>query len=330
MAAVHSREIPQVRGARHTGAPLLFPIFLHFIKNGAFMMARMQRVMPMRNHIRLRSIVVVVVVYGYLLIQLAILGTGVLVVGLVYGVACAFAAYSLYQREARHLANGAATFRKNFPMSRYGVQLAQFQHVFHAAADLLDELRARIAAAVAERTELPTLAEMRFIDVDPLLAHPEERAFWSASGKAGARESRMTLVLHLNHAGRMQGIHWWILAAGYTSRDKLCTFIAFAPFTLPFWLWPYLHHNYDLLSWVRTLHGGFYDNLDLLTETKAVHETVYNTLVEVLEAHGVDVSDLKTQRAQVLNIAISGGQTRIGQIIQGAFGRPAEPQRKAA
>ena len=47
----------------------------------------------------------------------------------------------------------------------------------------------------------------------------------------------------------------------------------------------------------------------------------FNTLVETLDSFGIDTSDLKQQKANILNINVSGGQTSFGSVVQGAMNR---------
>ena len=53
-----------------------------------------------------------------------------------------------------------------------------------------------------------------------------------------------------------------------------------------------------------------------MTDARSMHTLVFNALVDTLDKHGVDISDLKLQRAQVMNISISGGRTRFGNVVQ--------------
>jgi hypothetical protein len=190
-----------------------------------------------------------------------------------------------------------------------------------------------IGREIATRADLPVLSAVQLRDADRNLHQPDTREFWKTVGPENERSSAVALVLHYNRCGRMQGVNWWVLVSGFVDRNKLFAFLAAAPVTLPFWLLPYFRHDFDLLSKLRTVYDSFYNDLDVLTAAKAVHETVFDTLVGVLEAHGVDVSDLKAQRAQIMNITIRGGRTQIGQIIQGAMNRiapQAQPQQKAS
>jgi hypothetical protein len=288
----------------------------------------------MKNRIKLRSLLLVIVIYLALLVYAVgmadELGPGLPVLILLYVGACIVLARTFYRTARERQAAGTGQFKKVYPLTPYGIQLAGFRYVFHSSEDLLGELRERIKSAVAERTGFPALSEVRFEDVDKQLAAPDQRVFWKSSGPANRRENSVSLVLHLNRVKAMQAIHWWVFGLGYIDRDKLFRFTAFAPLSLPFWIVKYLRHEYDPVSQVRTIHGGFYNDLDMVTEVKALHETVFDTLVAVLEAHGIDVSDLRAQRAQVMNIQISGGRTQIGQIIQGAVNRVAPQAQRAA
>ena len=70
------------------------------------------------------------------------------------------------------------------------------------------------------------------------------------------------------------------------------------------------------MSYVRTMYIAFYNSLDVTTEARALHNLVFDAVVDTLDKHGVDISDLKQQRAQVMNISISGGRARFGNIVQ--------------
>jgi hypothetical protein len=42
-------------------------------------------------------------------------------------------------------------------------------------------------------------------------------------------------------------------------------------------------------------------------------------MAEELERNGIDTSDIRVQRMQVMNISISGGKVNIGNVVQGAM-----------
>lgn len=290
----------------------------------------------MKNRIRIGTAVAVASAYLFVVATLAGMasespGGAFLLLAYIAG-SCAVA-YSLYTRASVRLLGDANAFRRKFPLNPLGQLVAQFQHVFYCPEDLTRELHQSIGREIATRADLPVLSSFQVRDADRNLRQPDTREFWKTVGPENERNSAVALVLHYNRCGKMQGINWWVLVSGFVDRNKLFVFLAAAPLTLPFWIVPYLRHDYDLVSKLRTVYDSFYNDLDVLTAAKAVHETVFDTLVNVLDSHGIDISDLKAQRAQVMNITIRGGRTQIGQIIQGAISRmapQAQPQQKAS
>jgi len=103
---------------------------------------------------------------------------------------------------------------------------------------------------------------------------------------------------------------------GFVDRNKKVSLLARAPIALPFWIWSYFKQELDIASSVRTAYDAFYNSLDIVTDARSMHTLVFNALVDTLDKHGVDISDLKLQRAQVMNISISGGRTRFGNVVQ--------------
>jgi len=93
--------------------------------------------------------------------------------------------------------------------------------------------------------------------------------------------------------------------------------LATAPIAMPFWVMARLKQELDLASSARTVYDAFYNSLDVVTDARSLHTLVFDALVDTLDKHGIDISDLKLQRAQVMNITISGGgRARFGNIIQ--------------
>ena len=73
---------------------------------------------------------------------------------------------------------------------------------------------------------------------------------------------------------------------------------------------------------MQRLDAACWDTLDGRNSlVRGGHQAVFDVLVEVLEENGVDTSDLRAQRAQVMNISISGGKVNMGNVVQGAMNR---------
>lgn len=103
--------------------------------------------------------------------------------------------------------------------------------------------------------------------------------------------------------------------------DKQFNFVAWSPLTIWFWIIPYLRKEYDVLSHIRTVYAAAYNDHDVVTQIRCLHDTVFNAMVSVLEGHDIDTSDIKAQRMQVMNISISGGRVNMGNVVQGAMNR---------
>lgn len=111
------------------------------------------------------------------------------------------------------------------------------------------------------------------------------------------------------------------MAGGYIDKDKKFNFIVYSPLTILFWIIPYIKKEYDVLSRIRSIYSASYNDMDVITQIRCLHEAVFSAMVEELEKNGIDTSDIKAQRMQVMNISISGGKVSMGNVVQGAMNK---------
>jgi hypothetical protein len=164
-----------------------------------------------------------------------------------------------------------------------------------------------------------TLEPITLTDVDKDLKAAENREFFKAGFGQTRRGTTITLLLSFSAIGKVQSIRWWVLAGGYVDRNKKFNFIAYAPITLWFRIVPYLRREYDLASRLRTVYAASYNDMDVMTLVRCLHDTVFSAMVDELERHDIDTSDIKAQRMQVMNLSISGGRVNMGNVVQGAM-----------
>lgn len=119
----------------------------------------------------------------------------------------------------------------------------------------------------------------------------------------------------------MQSIQWRVLAGGYIDQDKKFNLISYSLFTFLFWINPYLKREHDLLARVRTIYPGSYNDMDIVTQVRFLHEAVFDAMIKELENNGIDTSDLRAQKMQVMSINISGGKVNMGNVVQGAMNK---------
>ncbi len=265
----------------------------------------------LKNRIRLLSIVVAAGVWLSVSITTRGLALAVLV-------PCAVVAWVVSGREIQRMRSTANVFRKSYPLNAYGATYGHFEHVFHHRRSLESDILETVIRELRKRTPVQSIEPLTVTDADPELDAPEERLFLRADAGRTERGTTVTLVLQIGRFGSMQSVRWWVLGGGYIDRNKRFNFVAYAGLSLWFWIVPYLKREHDPLPALRTVHPGGYNGMDLTTRVRCLHEAVFSAMVAELERHEIDTSDLRAQRAQVMNITVSGGKLVVGNVVQGA------------
>ena len=61
--------------------------------------------------------------------------------------------------------------------------------------------------------------------------------------------------------------------------------------------------------------------MDVATQVRCIHEVVFDAMITELDKNGIDTSELKVQKMQAMNINISGGKVKMGNVVQGAMNK---------
>lgn len=275
------------------------------------------------NRIKARTVLSAIAVHLFL--ALSTVGISLLllaITGIITHIIC--------QREIEASQASVNKFSKGLPFKYLGQPFGDFQHVFYHEENLAKDIFSTIEGELTTRTPIESLEPIKLTDVDKELSHPEDRVFIKADAGRTIRGTTLTLVLQQANYGAMQSIRWWVLAGGFVDKDKRFNFIAYSFLTLPFWIVPYIRKNFDVLSHIRTIYTATYNDIDVMTQIRCLHEAVFNAMVNELEKHDIDTSDIKAQRMQVMNINISGGKVNMGNVVQGAMNKVAASMKKAA
>lgn len=267
-----------------------------------------------RNRIHVRSVIIAIVLYAFIVI--ATYG-----LALVLLLPCALLAFYLTSREIDVAKSTSNVFKKSFPLKYFGQAYGDFEHVFYFSRNLESEILETVIRQLRKKTSVQSIDPMTITDADRNLKKPESRLFLRADAGQTARGTTITLIMKMTSFGNMQSVQWWVLGGGYIDRDKRFNFVAYAALTIWFWIIPYLKKEYDLLARVRTVYPGSYNSMDVTTRVRCLHDAVFEAMVEQLDKNGIDTSDIKMQRAQVMNIKVSGGQLSVGNLMQGAMNR---------
>ena len=224
-------------------------------------------------------------------------------------------------REVKIARSNSNSFKKSFPFRSYGDSFGDFQHVFYHAENIERELFSAIEKRLLETTPVESLELVEITDVDEDLKTSDTRSFIKTDSLNTGRDTEVTLVLNQESFGKMQSIQWRVLAGGYIDRDKRFNFVSWSVLSFWFWIIPYAKGNMDILSNLRTIHSGDYNVMDVLTTIRCLHDAVFGAMIDCLESHGIDTSDLQAQKMQVMNINVSGGKVNMGNVVQGAMNK---------
>lgn len=266
----------------------------------------------LKNRVRLGPILVAVTIWGSAAFLTS--GLALIPIGIIWLVT-----YSICASEAHMVSQDAAQFRRRFPFRYFGEVFGDFQHVFCSKDDLADEIVNAIGTALTSKTPVASLQCISITDIDGALRNPDIRDFHMAYAGSTARGTSVTLLLKLSKVGSMISVHWWVMVGGFGDRNKQFTFVAFSPLHIWSWIVPYFRKEYDILSRIRTIHSSDYNDFDIITLVRCLHDAVFEAMTDELERHDIDTSALRVQRMQIMNITVSGGNVKMGNVVQGAM-----------
>jgi hypothetical protein len=235
---------------------------------------------------------------------------------LVYAAITIIISIMICNKEIELATSNSKKFKKSLPLKYFGFSYGDFQHVFYHKKSLESEIIKTIENNLKTKTPIEKLETVELIDVDKNLNSSEKRRFIIADSGITNRGTSITLAIKPSSFGGMQSIRWWVLAGGYIDKDKKFNFIAYSPLSLPFWIISYIKNEYDVLANLRTIYPASYNDIDITTQVRCLHEAVFDAMVEELERNEIDTSDIKAQRMQVMSIHISEGKVNMGNVVQ--------------
>ncbi|WP_100635310.1 hypothetical protein [Marinomonas sp. ef1] len=267
-----------------------------------------------RNRIKVRSVILALIVHACLaFFTLGISLILLLIIGLITN--------SFVNREVVEASSISNKFKKNFPFKYYGQIFGSFQHVFSHSEIIEKNLYLAIESELCDKTPINSLEAVTITDIDNDLSETEGRTFIRASSTNTPMGTSITIVFNQASYGKMQSIEWRVLGGGFIDRDKKFNLVAYSVFTFLFWIIPYVKQEHDLLARVRTIYPGSFNDIDVITQIRCLHDAVFNAMIKELEKNHIDTSELKAQKMQVMNITISGGKVNIGNVVQGAMNK---------
>ena len=270
---------------------------------------------------KLRNVLIGGIVYLYVFGVLSSAWPLAAVLLAIYAGACMFITWRLIAGAETRRSGNTVEFSQSGATDAFGLQWGSFHHVFHSNEPVIEAFRDALGMALRRKLGCTAFQEITLKDVDRDLASPETRTFLVASAKETARHSGFKIMCSFSRSADIQGVRWWLLVSGIRDPNKVFWLLALSPVVLPFAFFTYMQQPSEPLKKVTTVYPGFFNEIDILNRTRELQFVAFETLVEVLESFGIDTSDLKQQKANILSINVSGGQTSFGSVVQGAMNK---------
>jgi hypothetical protein len=199
-----------------------------------------------------------------------------------------------------------------------GNVFGSFVYAFRSdKADIISLILSQIEASIQHEFPETQRKVLTLIDNDRRLTNPEKREFFILTLPETSRSTTISVVFYAEARQYSHVLRWWVLLQGPITSSDLVGYVLFSPFTLPFWFWSRIQGRHNVVAGLRSTYGAFFDYVDIYTADRVVQKMALDDLIAVLDANGVDTSDLKLQRNQTLNINVSGGQASFGSVVQG-------------
>jgi hypothetical protein len=270
---------------------------------------------------RLSNAVIGGIVYLYVFAVLIEISAALAALAATYIAVCALLTRQLIFNAESRRSNRAVEFCRTGATGVFGTEWGSFHHVFYSNEPVGDAFCAALSKALKEKFGCAAVDEVEFKDVDRDLETPESRTFLRTTARETPRKTSFTLLCTWSRTENVQGVRWWILVGGVRDPNKVFRRYLYSPVWLPLIAIAYLRREYDPLNGLTTVYPGFFNGVDVLTRARELQFVAFETLVGVLESFGVDTSDLKQQKGNILNINVSGGQTSFGSVVQGAMNK---------
>lgn len=275
-----------------------------------------------KNRIKKRTVALAIIIHLYVaLFSFGISLLLLLIVGVLTSV--------LLEKDIKEASSSSNSFNKNMPFRYFGQVFGSFKHVFYHSFSIEKNIYDAIESDLKDKTPISSFESIDISDIDSDLKKSEKRTFIKAQSIPTKRGTNITLIINQCNYGAMRTIEWRVLAGGYVDKDAKFKLIAFSPFTFWFWIVSYIKREADLLSRVRTIYPGAYNDMDVATQVRCLHEAVFDAMIAELDKNGIDTSDLKVQKMQTMNINISGGKVNMGNVVQGAINKIGDAAKRA-
>lgn len=255
--------------------------------------------------------------YGATLVPIATSMPSLLAPAMAYSLATMGAMHLMLKRAEALQRPDQIDFYQSEPANAIGEEWGSFHHVFISNTQVLEHFTSALSSSLENHFKCPQLREISVRDLDKELPSPETRQFLYGDITKTIRKTNLSILCEVSRTNQLLAVRWWILHRGQRDPNKLFYRYSGAPLVVPFVIFKFLRRQYNPLIGLNTAAPGFFNENELLHRSRQIQFVAFETLCEALEAYGIDTTDLRYQRGNILNINVTGGQMNMGNLIQG-------------
>jgi hypothetical protein len=272
--------------------------------------------------LKIRTFVNIISIYLFLFALLTENLSALIVPVVIYIVICIFTSYLMLRSGIKESNSTIVKFNQIGFLDRFGTQIGSFHFVFESEKNVIEEYKNRVELKLVQTIGGDPIQKIEATDIDRnLKPRNEKREFWLYSGPTTNRGTKLGLLFDLSQNIGMQSIRWWLVAKGAIDPNKKLWRYALAPLSVPFTIIPFLTKRYNPVEGVSQIDSGIFNSVDVLGRSREIQYVAFEELVKTLDKFEIDTSDLKSQKSNILNINVSGGQTSFGAVVQGALNK---------
>ncbi len=219
------------------------------------------------------------------------------------------------------------SFHRYSPFINLGQFYYKFQYVFFSKKFLVKEALAKISQGFKDKLGTEGIEKVVLHDKDIYIKPKEDREYFTLALPETFRGSKLHILFHIYHKIDSQIIEWSYLSQGRYSKANYCYMILMSPVQCLVKLVARLLSmltNFPRINLYRSCfkrYENHFDDEELLITIKTCQKLSIDILFDLLEENKIENDDLKQQRAQVMNLQITGGKNKFKSIIQGKGNR---------
>lgn len=234
---------------------------------------------------------------------------------------CPISTYFLLKKDMENIKNNIFSFDDTNPFEAIGSTVYNFHHVFHSEdKEIPDSLLNDIVNSAFNESPSTRISNIRITGCDKLINRTsfkfDSRKFKLIESQKTMRGGQISLLAKVERFEKIYNVKWWTLFTGIIDSGSIKMLIVLSPITLPFWIRSRLEGTSNLVSKIRKIYKSSYETQDLVVMAVSINKLMIEALIENLEKHGIETTDIKEIKPNLVNINISGGKNYFDKISQ--------------